>query len=108
MIPIVEVTLFEDRAQVVRRGAIPIQVGMNQIVLENMSPVLANKTILARLDASAEIVDIRVDRRRVLKPHRTDHILEQRKAYEKQKSELVTALSGSIVKGSPETASGRQ
>ena len=74
--PVVEVTVLEDRAHVVRRGAVELLAGMTRLRVTGVAPVLADKTLCAAVvrvgqklgDPSRERVnDVRVKRaRRVL------------------------------------------
>lgn len=48
--PVVEVTVMEDRAHVVRKGNVSLAMGLNRIVVENVAPVLCDKTLCARIN----------------------------------------------------------
>ncbi|MFV8751733.1 mucoidy inhibitor MuiA family protein [Nannocystaceae bacterium ST9] len=50
-VPVVEVTLLEDRALVVRRGTIDLPPGRSRLRLEGVAPVLVDKTLTASLRA---------------------------------------------------------
>ena len=88
--PVVEVTVLEDRAHVVRRGVVELLGGMTRLRISGVAPVLADKTLVAAVvqsgqkaaDASRErINDVRVKRSRLVlgedKP-------EQRRALEQE------------------------
>ena len=45
--PIVAVTVLEDRASITRRGSFPLAAGQQRIVVERVSPILADKTLTA-------------------------------------------------------------
>jgi uncharacterized protein (TIGR02231 family) len=51
-VPVVEVTLLEDRALVVRRGRIDLPPGRSRLRLDQVAPVLVDKTLTATLCAS--------------------------------------------------------
>ncbi|MCA9687369.1 MAG: DUF4140 domain-containing protein, partial [Myxococcales bacterium] len=48
-LPVVEVTLLEDRALVVRRGVVELAVGRTQLRVDGVAPVLVDKTLNATL-----------------------------------------------------------
>lgn len=63
--PVVEVTLLEDRAAVVRRGSVTLAAGRHTLRLEGVAPVLADKTCTAAFVGGAPgaaIDDLRVRR----------------------------------------------
>lgn len=73
--PVVEVTVLEDRAHVVRRGTVELHGGMTRLRVAGVSPVLADKTLCAAVvqagqkaaDATRErINDVRVKRSRLV------------------------------------------
>lgn len=66
-LPVVQVTLLEDRAQVVRQGTIDLVAGMNCLRIERVSPVLVDKTLSVSLDGDGDIAEARVERRRVVR-----------------------------------------
>ena len=45
---VVEVTLMEDRARVVRRGKIKLSAGVIRLKVENVSPLISDKTLTGR------------------------------------------------------------
>jgi hypothetical protein len=59
--PVAEVTVLEDRASVVRRGKIVLRAGQQRLVIERVSPVLVDKTLLATC-TNARVLDIRCER----------------------------------------------
>jgi len=71
--PVVEVTLLEDRAHVVRRGVARVAgAGFVTYRIDDVSPVLSDKTLVAQVAAAAgatgaRVVDARVRRRRVIR-----------------------------------------
>ena len=65
--PIVSVTLLEDRAHVTRRGAVEVPAGHSRLSVAGLAPVLADKTLAARLEgASARVLDASVERDEVI------------------------------------------
>ena len=96
--PVVEVTVLEDRAHVVRRGVIELRGGLTRLRVAGVAPVLADKTLCASVvpggqkvgDATRErINDVRVKRSRLVlgedKP-------EQRRALEAELEQQQRAL----------------
>ena len=59
--PVVAVTVLEDRAQVTRRGRAPLAAGQHRVTIERVSPILADKTLLASA-AGARVLDVRCER----------------------------------------------
>ncbi len=59
--PVVGVVVLEDRASVTRRGACSMPSGQHRIVVEGVSPVLADKTLLAAA-SGARVLDARCER----------------------------------------------
>ncbi len=59
--PIVSVTVLEDRASVTRRGTLAVRAGQQRIVIERVSPVLADKTLTATC-VGARVLDVRCER----------------------------------------------
>ncbi|HJN72603.1 MAG TPA: DUF4139 domain-containing protein [Myxococcota bacterium] len=51
-VPIIEVTVLEDRAQVLRRGTVELPAGSSVIEVE-LAPVFANKSLSVRVDGAA-------------------------------------------------------
>lgn len=68
--PIASVTLLEDRARVIRRGAVELGGADARLLISDVSPVIADKTLFARITgaAGASIADARVVRKRVFEP----------------------------------------
>jgi uncharacterized protein (TIGR02231 family) len=61
MIAIAEVTVLEDRAAITRRGAVTLAGGQQRVVIDRVSPVLADKTLTASC-ANARVLDVRCER----------------------------------------------
>jgi uncharacterized protein (TIGR02231 family) len=59
--PIAAVTILEDRANVTRRGSLPVGAGQHRIVIERVSPVLVDKTLTATA-TGARVLDVRCER----------------------------------------------
>ncbi|MHC5036979.1 MAG: mucoidy inhibitor MuiA family protein [Planctomycetota bacterium] len=53
-----EVVLMEDRAQVTRTGTLTLPAGRVRLLVENVSPVLADKTLAARVVSGPEGVQV--------------------------------------------------
>jgi uncharacterized protein (TIGR02231 family) len=51
MIPISEVYLYEDRAQIIRRATISLKEGMNLFRLTDLSPLIVQKSVQVSLDS---------------------------------------------------------
>lgn len=58
---IVAVTVLEDRASVTRRGTFALAVGQQRVVIERVSPVLADKTLSVTC-TNARVLDARCER----------------------------------------------
>ncbi len=59
-----EVVLLEDRAQILRTGHLELQAGFCRIMIENVAPILADKTLSVHLPEAPEVTisDVRVVR----------------------------------------------
>ncbi|MCB9560866.1 MAG: mucoidy inhibitor MuiA family protein [Kofleriaceae bacterium] len=66
--PVVEVSVLEDRARVIRRGTVAVPAGQSRLVIARVAPVLVDKTLTATAGA-ARVVDVRC--RRALAPWAT-------------------------------------
>lgn len=68
--PAAEVTLFEDRASVLRRGRITLEAGQHRLRLDGVAPVLSDRSLrVAMLEGSAPgaaLLDFRVKRERIV------------------------------------------
>jgi len=64
--PVVEVRILEDRAHVTRRGKVTLPAGHSRLRIEDTSPVIVDKTLVARIAApgGARVHDARVRRQR--------------------------------------------
>ena len=60
-VPVVAVTVLEDRAQVTRRGTVALAAGQQRVVIEGVSPVLVDKTLLC-VATGARVLDARCER----------------------------------------------
>jgi len=61
VIPVGAVTILEDRAAITRRGAIAVTAGQQRVVIERVSPVLADKTLTSAC-VGARVLDVRCER----------------------------------------------
>ena len=59
--PITAVVVLEDRASVTRRGTGHLAAGQHRLVIERVSPVLADKTLTATM-SGAKVLDVRCER----------------------------------------------
>lgn len=64
-LPITRVTVLEDRAQVERRGSVELEAGHHRLVVVDVAPVLADKTVSASASAGARVANVEVTRERV-------------------------------------------
>jgi uncharacterized protein (TIGR02231 family) len=64
-LPIVAVTLLEDRASVRRAASLPLEAGSHRFAVLGVSPVIADKTLSGKLSGAegGKILDLRVLRR---------------------------------------------
>jgi uncharacterized protein (TIGR02231 family) len=66
-IPVDEVTVLEDRAQVTRRGRLRVEPGRRRVRIDGVAPVLVDKSLVARVESGAgRAVDVRVERAQVV------------------------------------------
>jgi uncharacterized protein (TIGR02231 family) len=63
--PIVSVTVSEDRAHVLRKGEAQVTKGLTRWVIDDVAPVLVDKTLRAVADADVNVVEARVERQRL-------------------------------------------
>ena len=70
-VPVVEVTVSEDRAQVTRKGRVVVPRGQVTVRIDEAAPVLVDRTLAASVDApGVEVVDVRARRERVVEEAR--------------------------------------
>lgn len=76
--PVTEVTLLEDRARVVRQGCCLLPAGNVKVTVENIAPVIVDKTLGASIANGGEgckVHDVRVVRRaRILRGDRPEDV----------------------------------
>lgn len=102
--PVVEVTVLEDRAHVVRRGSVELGAGISRMKISSVAPVLADKTLCAAIvphgqksaDPSRERVsDVRVRRSRLVlgedKPERARELEREQQRLSQRLAELQAA-----------------
>lgn len=66
-VPARDVTLLEDRARVVRRASVELPAGVLRVRVEDVSPILADKTLTGSVSSDgAKIADLRVLREYVV------------------------------------------
>jgi uncharacterized protein (TIGR02231 family) len=62
-LPIVSVVVLEDRAAITRRGRVVVPAGEGTLRVDRVAPILANKTVTARITSGGAILrDVRVRR----------------------------------------------
>jgi uncharacterized protein (TIGR02231 family) len=100
-LPIAEVTVLEDRAHVVRRGRISLESGQVRICIEGVAPVLADKTLLARIEGeSARVVDARVQRRKVVQlAEDGGDLIEELRRERERLDDRITATQAELAAG---------
>ncbi len=57
------VTVSEDRAHVVRRGAVQLPAGTSEVIVEGVAPVLVDKTLKVTVSDGVTVGAVRVERR---------------------------------------------
>ncbi len=65
--PVAEVTVLEDRARIVRRGAVAVPAGQVRVIIDGAAPVLVDKSLVATA-AGARVLDARCVRRVAFDP----------------------------------------
>jgi uncharacterized protein (TIGR02231 family) len=68
--PVVEVSLLEDRAHVIRRGAAAFSAGRHKVRVADVAPVASDKTLTVHIrapESAARVTDARVRRRAVVR-----------------------------------------
>ncbi len=95
--PVVEVVLFEDRAQILRRGNTQLQAGRHRLELEGVAPVLSDRSlrveIQAEPSAAAQLMDFRVRRERITTPAQLPSDLEALHAEDRHRTAALQALA---------------
>ena len=74
MIPICDVSLYEDRAQISRRALLKLKMGNNSLVLDNLSPAIVLKSVqvvLGDRDAKLNFVETKLYREEDTDPDHT-------------------------------------
>lgn len=92
-LPVDEVILLEDRAHVIRRGVVEVPAGTSRLVVAEVAPVLADRTLCAAIRRAeggpspegTRVQDLRIRRRKVV---RTDDLPEVRRAIERDLRDL--------------------
>ncbi|PRP91363.1 hypothetical protein ENSA5_56290 [Enhygromyxa salina] len=114
-VPVAEVTLLEDRALVVRRGALTVPPGRSRLVLTKVAPVLVDKTLSASLalPAGAEgelpedlrVRSVAVARRRVTREEDRPVDLAELQATRRTKAQALASATGQLERIAAEHAS---
>ncbi|MDC0670932.1 mucoidy inhibitor MuiA family protein [Nannocystis radixulma] len=102
--PVVEVTVLEDRAHVVRRGTIELGAGISRLRIAAVAPVLSDKTLCAAIvphgqkngdPARVRVSDARVRRSKLVlgedKPERARELQRERERLSQRLAELQAA-----------------
>lgn len=96
-LPVDRVTLSEDRAQVTRAGVIKLPRGSVRLRIEDVSPVIADKSLLVRAPAGVAVTDVRVERtlrtRATDRPEASRELMEQRRAIGRECQRLEEELA---------------
>ncbi len=94
--PVAQVTLFEDRAMVTRRGRIQLAAGTHRLAVEPVTPVLSDRSLRVTLapgaPASARVLDFRAHRQRVESEHMLPDDLAELAAEERRRSRAIRNL----------------
>ncbi len=61
VVPVVAVTVLEDRAAITRRGVLQLATGQQRITIEGVSPILVDKTLSATTSVG-RVLDVRCER----------------------------------------------
>ncbi len=61
--PVRRVIVLEDRAQVVREGGVELAAGPTRLVIEDVAPVVVDRSLVVRVTPAARVDDVRVARR---------------------------------------------
>ncbi len=95
--PIVSVTVLEDRASVTRRGTVPLAAGQHRITIEQVSPVLVDKTLTA-VGSGAKVLDVRCER--YLAPWRdpAERSVEEPSVLREERARLETARDAALAR----------
>lgn len=91
-LPVQNVLLYPDRAQVTRKARVPLQAGKNKVVLQHISPMLMPESLRASCTPECTIVEVssRVDRFAEAQRPRILQ-LEQKLALVKERKDAVTS-----------------
>ncbi|MBZ4421488.1 mucoidy inhibitor MuiA family protein [Myxococcus sp. RHSTA-1-4] len=84
-LPVVKVTVLEDRALIERRGEVPLATGAQRLVIEGLSPLAVDRSLQAKL-AGGTVSQARI--RRALKPYRPEAQREHRTELGRRVAEL--------------------
>ncbi|MFP2957319.1 mucoidy inhibitor MuiA family protein [Myxococcus sp. 1LA] len=88
-LPVVKVTVLEDRALVERRGEVPLSVGTQRLVIQGLSPLAVDRSLQAKV-AGGTISQARI--RRAAKPQPPEAEREHRTALSQRVAELEQEL----------------
>ncbi|QSQ28161.1 DUF4139 domain-containing protein [Pyxidicoccus parkwayensis] len=88
-LPVVKVTILEDRALVERRGEVPLVAGAQRLVIEGLSPLAVDRSLQAKV-AGGTVSQARI--RRAVKPYRPEALREHRTELGRRVAELEREL----------------
>ncbi len=98
-VPVVTVTLLEDRAHVVRRGSLALASAVERIRVERVAPVASDRTLAVALveGSGVSVVDARIRRRAVVRLRDGDasasDVRPEREALERERDELLQKMA---------------
>jgi len=88
-LPVVKVTLLEDRALIERRGEVPLVAGAQRLVIEGLSPLAVDRSLQAKV-AGGTVSQARL--RRAVKPYHPEALREHRTELGRRVAELEQEL----------------
>ncbi|MFP2911593.1 mucoidy inhibitor MuiA family protein [Pyxidicoccus sp. 3LFB2] len=88
-LPVVKVTLLEDRALVERRGEVPLVAGAQRLVIEGLSPLAVDRSLQAKV-AGGTVSQARI--RRAMKPFRPEALREHHTELSRRVADLEQEL----------------
>jgi hypothetical protein len=103
--PVAEVTLFEDRARVVRRAVVELESGRQRLRVSGVAPVLSDATLFAVVESNgASAVDVRPWRLRIARDEVPDDARERLEREQETLARRIEALKAGIARRERELA----
>jgi uncharacterized protein (TIGR02231 family) len=100
-LPVVTVTVLEDRAHVIRRGGLALAAAGERVRVERIAPVASDKTLAVAVveGSGVKVVDARIRRRAVVRLREPDaeepvDRRAEREALERERDELLQTIDG--------------